>query len=210
MRALPKHFNELDTQQQLFLAAVRDLPQSSRAKIRKALTLAVEAHARQHRDDGAPYVIHPIRMSLSLIRDFGFTSPALICAALLHDVVEDTSVSLEHIKKIFGVTVATHVRDVSDVRPQDETEPQKRKRKQKKLIVLLDKNKGSRIVKCADILDNMRSWPLLTKKNSSFQKLQRWTEEARANALPFAKATDEKMYQEIKRTLDAYEGGKDR
>jgi len=205
MRAMSKNFNIYKKQRELLIAAVQDLPRASQKKITQALALAEEGHAIQRRDDGAPYVIHPVRMALSLIKDFGHTSPAIICAALLHDLVEDTPVTLSRIKKSFGPRVAAHVRDVTDTRPSHETEKEKRLRKQQKLLTLLDKSKESRIVKCADILDNMRSWPFLTNKSSAFPKLPRWVQEARANSLPFAKATDEKMYQEIKRTLDGYE-----
>lgn len=205
MQSISKHFNVLKKQRDLLIAAIAGLPRTSQKKIRKALTITEKAHTEQLRDDGAPYVIHPIRMANSLIKNFGYTSPALIIAALLHDAVEDTNITLLQIKKMCGPRVAIYVHDVTDVRPPHETESQKRTRKQQKLIALLDKSKGSRIIKCADILDNMRSWPLLTNKNSAFGKLPRWVAEARTSSLPFAKATDERMYQEIKRTLDAYE-----
>ncbi|MBI2483815.1 bifunctional (p)ppGpp synthetase/guanosine-3',5'-bis(diphosphate) 3'-pyrophosphohydrolase [Candidatus Uhrbacteria bacterium] len=205
MFPLPNNFNVFDVQRQRLIAALASFPKSSKTEILKGLSLTERAHAGQYRDDGAPYAIHPIRMAVSLIKDFNITSPTLVIAALLHDVVEDTTVTLAAIQKACGKTVASLVNDVTDARPPRETETQKRKRKQQKLIALLEKRKSSRIVKCADILDNIRSWPLVTDKSSAFHKLTRWVEEARAHSLPFAKATDEKMYRLIKRTLDAYE-----
>ncbi|MBI4250192.1 bifunctional (p)ppGpp synthetase/guanosine-3',5'-bis(diphosphate) 3'-pyrophosphohydrolase [Candidatus Uhrbacteria bacterium] len=205
MKSPSSAYNTVEIQRQKLLAAVDAFSKTSKGKILKALALAEEAHRGQYRDDGAPYVIHPIRMAVSLIKEFGYDAPALISAALLHDVIEDTPMTFSRIQKACGTHVASHVGDLTDARPEHETESMKRLRKQKKLIALLDKSKGSRIIKCADILDNMRSWPFLTNKSSAFPKLPRWVHEARANSLPFAKATDERMYQEIKRTLDGYE-----
>jgi len=65
------------------------LPMEARALVRAALTIAAEVHARQLRDEGSPYLEHPLRVARTLVRDLGVTDPEVIAAALLHDVLED-------------------------------------------------------------------------------------------------------------------------
>ena len=60
--------------------------------ILRALAFAEWAHSQQTRDDGSPYVLHPLRVANSLINELGITDCQIISAALLHDVLEDTPV----------------------------------------------------------------------------------------------------------------------
>lgn len=202
---IPQSFNNLEKQRAAFLKSITPLPPRSRAIILRALACAEAAHKGQYRDDGAPYVIHPIRVAKSLMYDFGYTTPSVVSAALLHDVVEDTSVSLGKIKKEFGAAVARIVEDVTDIRPKEETENEKIQRKRVKLHSLRKRGITSRIVKCADLLDNMRSWPLLTKKHHSWKKLPRWLDEARSTYLVLAQITDKRMYAMFRRSLKGFE-----
>ncbi len=78
-----------------------------------ALDFATRAHASQRRDsDGAPFIEHPIEVG-RLLRDAG-GSDELVAAGLLHDVVENTTVSVEELATRFGPIVAALVRAVSD------------------------------------------------------------------------------------------------
>ncbi len=201
---LPKNFNELDAQKTLFLAAIKKLHSDSRKIILRALRMAQHAHSGQLRDDGAPYVIHPIRVALSLIKEFDYTSPTLLGAALLHDVVEDCSISLLSIRRAYGERIASIIKNVTDTRPSFETEDEKKIRKHTKLKLIHTKTRSSRIIKCADLLDNTRSWPLLLNNIPSRKKIPRWLQEAHISYLPLAHATDMRMYQALKKAVIAF------
>ena len=65
------------------------------ALLEKAIAIAVKAHARQRDKQGLPYILHPLRV-MELVRPYG---PKAMMAAVLHDVVEDTSVSLAGLRR---------------------------------------------------------------------------------------------------------------
>lgn len=71
------------------------------ANLERAYTMAVEAHKFQRRKTGEPYIFHPIEVARICFEEIGLGPTAVICA-LLHDVVEDTEMSLDDIKAAFG------------------------------------------------------------------------------------------------------------
>ncbi|MCA9794133.1 MAG: bifunctional (p)ppGpp synthetase/guanosine-3',5'-bis(diphosphate) 3'-pyrophosphohydrolase [Candidatus Eremiobacteraeota bacterium] len=74
--------------------------------LQRAYQLAARAHASQKREDGSAYIHHPTRVTIDLINGFGVRDPDLLAAALLHDVVEDTPVTLRQLQAQFGSKVA--------------------------------------------------------------------------------------------------------
>ena len=82
-------------------------------KVKKAYELAKKAHKDQKRESGEPYIIHPLAvcMNLTLFKADGAT----LCAGLLHDVVEDTTYTLDYIEKEFGPDVAHLVDGVTKI-----------------------------------------------------------------------------------------------
>jgi RelA/SpoT family (p)ppGpp synthetase len=82
-------------------------------KIERALDFTIEAHKKQFRKSGEPYVIHPILVAS--ITSFFSDNEDMIIAALLHDVVEDTSYSLEDITSLFGEDVAHLVEGLTKI-----------------------------------------------------------------------------------------------
>ena len=82
------------------------LRKAEREMIKDAFTLARDAHAHQTRDSGIPYIMHPLAVALIVIREMRQNDAAIIAAALLHDVVEDTDVTIEQIRSKFGPDVA--------------------------------------------------------------------------------------------------------
>ena len=80
--------------------------QSERYLIENAFNLARNAHAHQTRNSGVPYILHPLAVALIVIREMRQTDAAVIAAALLHDVVEDTKVTIKQISSQFGPDVA--------------------------------------------------------------------------------------------------------
>ena len=83
----------------------KDLDKEDQHNIREAYEMAVEAHSQQRRKSGEPYIMHPIEVARICIEEIGLGPTAAICA-LLHDVVEDTPVTLEEIHEKFGERIA--------------------------------------------------------------------------------------------------------
>lgn len=79
-----------------------------------AFTIAVEAHQGQYRSGTrVPYVAHPLECAL-LLEAAGVEDPAVIQAAALHDVIEDTPMTYEDVEQLFGTRVASIVAEVTD------------------------------------------------------------------------------------------------
>lgn len=123
--------------------------------IRMAYEMAVEAHSQQRRKSGDPYILHPIAVAKICVEEIGLGPTAVVCA-LLHDVVEDTEVTLEDINEKFGEKIATMVdgltklQNVYDVRsPQAEN--------LRKILRTLIIDARVVLIKMADRLHNMRT-----------------------------------------------------
>ncbi|HQX31740.1 MAG TPA: HD domain-containing protein, partial [Flavobacteriales bacterium] len=71
--------------------------------IRKAFNIAVEAHKTQRRKTGEPYIYHPIAVARICAEEIGLGATS-VAAALLHDTVEDTDITLDDVKDLFGPT----------------------------------------------------------------------------------------------------------
>ena len=100
----------LDKFQELLEACrqIKTLSQQEEAEIIRAFTIANKAHSGTRRKSGEPYIFHPLAVALIAVREVGLGPIAVICA-LLHDVVEDTDITLEELRMIFGDRVATIV-----------------------------------------------------------------------------------------------------
>src|SRR5215831_1944220 len=82
------------------------LAEQDLGQVRRAYEAARDAHEGQLRDEGTPYIIHPIRVASLLAEELHNYSTDLICAALLHDVIEDSDTTREQIAEMFGKRVA--------------------------------------------------------------------------------------------------------
>jgi GTP pyrophosphokinase len=76
---------------------------NDRLQIRKAFDLALDAHKDMRRKSGEPYIYHPIAVAQIVASEIGLGATSVICA-LLHDTVEDTDVTLDDIRNLFGET----------------------------------------------------------------------------------------------------------
>ena len=128
-----------------------DLP-----RIEAAYELAKKAHEGQVRSSGEPYISHPIAVAVILV-GLGMDSDTII-GALLHDVVEDTSVTLEDIEKQFGADVAELVDGVTKLAniPYSSRAEQQAENVRKMLLAMA-KDVRVVIIKLADRLHNMRT-----------------------------------------------------
>ncbi|MGN0188378.1 MAG: HD domain-containing protein [Candidatus Cryptobacteroides sp.] len=98
---------------ELFRALPASFGKAETDFIEKAYLLAEEAHRPQKRSSGLPYILHPLAVALVVVTEMRQKDVAIICAALLHDVVEDTPYTIEDIKDRFGEDVAFLVGSVT-------------------------------------------------------------------------------------------------
>ena len=133
--------------------------------VKKALEFAAEAHKGQVRKyTGEPYIVHPIEV-MELVKQV-IDDPEMQAAALLHDVVEDTPVSINEIKDEFGPRVAALVSDLTDVsKPEDGN---RALRKELDRQHTAKASPDAKTVKLADLISNGKS---IIKDDPNFAKV---------------------------------------
>ena len=126
------------------------------SKIITAYEFAAKAHEGQKRSSGQPYIIHPLAVAYILL-ELGMDTDT-ICAAMLHDVVEDTPVTLDEVKKRFGQDVAMLVDGVTKLNqvPMFNKEEQQAENV-RKMMLAMSQDIRVIIIKLADRLHNMRT-----------------------------------------------------
>lgn len=130
--------------------------QDDEGLIRRAFDVAFKAHAEQSRDNGDPYITHPLAVAMILAR-FRLDAQS-ICTALLHDTIEDTGVSHDDLKRQFGATVADLVDGVTKLtRLELQSDRTKQAENFRKLVLAMSKDIRVLLVKLADRLHNMRT-----------------------------------------------------
>lgn len=139
-------------------------------KIVKAFELADEAHGGQKRRSGEPYIIHPVAVARILADEVGMDAES-ICAALLHDVVEDTDIPSLFIKKEYGETVENLVDGVTklgqiSVSVSKEEEQSENVRK---MFLAMSKDIRVIIIKLADRLHNMRTLRFMPEEKRRYK-----------------------------------------
>ena len=126
------------------------------AAIEKAYLFANKAHAGQIRKSGEPYIVHPISVANILV-SLGMDTESVV-AALLHDVVEDTPVTLEDIEKNFGGTTAQIIDGLTKLSKLGfNTEEEHQAENVRRMLIATNKDIRVLIVKLADRLNNMRT-----------------------------------------------------
>ena len=125
-------------------------------KIMRAYKLADAAHEGQMRSSGEKYITHPLSVA-NILLDYCMDTDT-ICAALLHDVVEDTDTTLDEIRKQFGEDVAVLVDGVTKIGqvPLNSKEEQQAENI-RKILIAMSKDIRVIIIKLADRLHNMRT-----------------------------------------------------
>ncbi len=154
----------------------------ARALIRRAYALAEEAHAGQNRDSGVPYIQHPLSVAF-LLADIGM-GPDTIAAGLLHDVVEDTGIRLDHLAETFNPDIAALVDGVTKLEQMEKRQVDDRfagesegssidqeAESLRKMFVAMAEDIRVVIIKLADRLHNMRTLdPLDEKRRKTFAR----------------------------------------
>jgi GTP pyrophosphokinase len=134
----------------------KNRPGDDSAMLRRAYEFASEHHRGQIRLSGEPYLTHPLEVAHSLA-DMKLDSVSL-CAAILHDVVEDTKVTLDKLSSEFGPDVARLVEGVTKISRLDLLAPEARQAENvRKMLLAMVNDVRVVLVKLADRLHNMRT-----------------------------------------------------
>src|SRR5271168_198900 len=140
--------------------------------LRRAYDFAAERHFDQSRASGDPYLSHPLEVA-HILADMKLDITTL-CAALLHDVVEDTRVSTQRIAERFGPDIATLVEGVTKINRLDLLAPEARQAENvRKMLLAMVNDVRVVVVKLADRLHNMRTLGFLSSEKQ--QRIARET-----------------------------------
>src|SRR5450432_2295034 len=170
--AIPKYNLTEEQEKRLILREYRALLRSLKPKlkagdkehIRDAFVMAAEAHKTMRRKSGEPYILHPLAVSRICVEEIGLGVRSTICA-LLHDVVEDTDITLEDIERDFGSEISrivdglTKISNVIDVNASQQAE------NFKKILLTLTDDPRVILIKLADRLHNMRTLDSMKREN---------------------------------------------
>ncbi len=137
--------------------------------LNKAYNFALDAHQNQKREEGVPYIIHPVAVA-NILTDLKLDS-ATITTGLLHDTIEDTNVTYETVKKEFGEEVANLVEGVTKISAlEDKASDSSKAENFRKLILATSKDIRVLLVKLADRLHNMRTIQFVKNKEKITRK----------------------------------------
>jgi GTP pyrophosphokinase len=138
-------------------------PDAEGDEIRRAFRFAAERHQGQQRKSGEPFVVHPLgvaKITAELRQE-----PAVVTAALLHDVVEDTETTLDELRSEFGDEVATLVEGVTKIgRMKFASREEAQAENYRKMVLSMAQDVRVIVLKLADRLHNMRTLGPLAKQ----------------------------------------------
>ncbi len=142
---------------ELLKISYRNLSAADKRLIRSAFDVAVDAHKEQRRKSGEAYIFHPIAVAKIVASEIGLDATSIV-AALLHDVVEDTSYTLADIEQLFGETVARIVDGLTKISnmPYDK-DVSLQAENFRKMLLTLNEDIRVIIIKIADRLHNMQT-----------------------------------------------------
>jgi len=145
-------------------------------RVAKAVALTSKVHSGSTRDEGTPYLRHPLRVALILHEEFGVQDLDLICAAVLHDVLEDSDhVDKDALHRAFGDRVATLVFCLTD--EFQHVGLPRAERKSRYLQRMAKEDDLCLFIKLCDRLDNVRSLslsPHLEKRRAMIQETEQY------------------------------------
>lgn len=124
--------------------------------VRHAFEMAAEAHRTMRRKSGEPYIYHPIAVAMICVEEIGLGVRSTICA-LLHDTVEDTTITLEDIEREFGHEIARIVDGLTKISTVVDNSTTPQAENFKKILLTLTDDPRVILIKLADRLHNMRT-----------------------------------------------------
>ena len=134
--------------------------------ILKAYQYAKTKHGNQIRKSGEPYIIHPLNVAY-IVAQMGLDS-STICAALLHDVVEDTDAVHNDIEKIFSPEIAELVEGVTKISDSFDSIEERQAENYKKLFTAMEKDIRVILLKIADRLHNVKTLRYLSREKQKY------------------------------------------
>ncbi len=132
------------------------LKEGEARQIKKAFTMAMEAHKDMRRKSGEPYIFHPLAVAEICVEEIGLGTTSII-AALLHDVVEDSDIELSEIQRLFGAKVARIIDGLTKVAGIFELGSTQQAENFRKMLLTLSEDVRVILIKLADRLHNMRT-----------------------------------------------------
>jgi GTP diphosphokinase / guanosine-3',5'-bis(diphosphate) 3'-diphosphatase len=132
------------------------IEKQEKLQIRKAFSLALDAHKDMRRKSGEPYIYHPIAVAQIVASEIGLRATGVICA-LLHDTVEDTDVTLEDIRTMFGETEAKIIDGLTKIENVFDQSSSIQAENFRKVLLTLSDDVRVILIKLADRLHNMRT-----------------------------------------------------
>ena len=140
----------------LMKACKRRLEKGDKEIIRKAFEVAVEAHKEMRRKSGEPYIYHPIAVAQICAEEIGLGTTGIVCA-LLHDTVEDTDLSLDDVKGLFGEKVAQIIDGLTKISGVIDNTSSIQAENFRKVLLTMSEDIRVILIKLADRLHNMRT-----------------------------------------------------
>jgi guanosine-3',5'-bis(diphosphate) 3'-pyrophosphohydrolase len=132
-------------------------------EIKKAFLLSVEAHKEMRRKSGEPYIYHPLSVAQICVEEIGLGTTSII-AALLHDVVEDTNMTLQEIEKQFNPKIAQIIDGLTKIAGTFEYGTSQQAENFRKMLLTLSDDIRVILIKLADRLHNMRTLESMAKE----------------------------------------------
>lgn len=149
----------------LLRALKQRLKKGDKDLVRRAFEIAVDAHKDMRRKSGEPYILHPLAVAQIVVEEIGLGVTSTICA-LLHDVVEDTELTLEDIEREFGSSYAkiidglTKISNVVDLKADTTIQAENFR----KILLTLADDPRVILIKLADRLHNMRTLESMSRE----------------------------------------------
>lgn len=141
----------------LLRISYQTLSKDDKKMIRKAFEIALDAHKDQRRKSGEAYIFHPMAVAQIVAKEIGLDATS-IAAALLHDVVEDTTYTLADLEQLFGETVARIVDGLTKISNlKKDRDVSLQAENFRKMLLTLNDDPRVIIIKIADRLHNMQT-----------------------------------------------------
>lgn len=131
--------------------------------VRRAFRMAADAHKDMRRKSGEPFILHPIAVATIAAEEIGLGRTSII-AALLHDTVEDTDISLDDVEKMFGNKVAKIIDGLTKIDEISDNNTTAQSATLKKIILTLSDDVRVILIKLADRLHNMRTMGIMARE----------------------------------------------
>lgn len=146
----------------LLRACKPTMQKGDKKEIRKAFDMALESHKDMRRKSGEPYIYHPIAVAQIAAEEIGLGTTSIVCA-LLHDVVEDTDITLEDIEREFGKKTAKIIDGLTKIAGVFDYNSSLQAENFRKMLLTLADDVRVILIKLADRLHNMRTMDFMPR-----------------------------------------------